>query len=91
MNCSGKVTHFITLVERYLQPASRNSAATDGEVHGRVFGMAIFGRTANKSLLARQQKQFVMNHLPPALEAGKYTIRGASPTWPPGRSKRPKD
>jgi len=26
---------------------------------------------------------FRKNHLHPALEAGKYTIRGASPTWPP--------
>jgi hypothetical protein len=30
MNCSGKVTHFVTLVERYLPPASRNSGQPMG-------------------------------------------------------------
>jgi hypothetical protein len=47
MNCSGKVTHFVTLVERYLRPASRNPAATDREIYGHVSGRTISGMGAN--------------------------------------------
>ena len=68
MHCSGKVTHFVTLVEQYLPPASRNPAATDGEVHGRAFGRAISGMTANKTLLARQRGRSLRTTFPRPLK-----------------------
>ena len=83
MNCSGKVTHFVTLVERYLPPASRNPAPTDGELHGRAFGRAISGGTANKTLLA-STRPLVTNRLHSALEAGSAPFAVHPPLGRPG-------
>ena len=84
MNCSGKVTHFVTLVERYLPSASRNPAATDGEDHGRAFGRTISGRTANKTLLARERGRSLRTTFTRLLKQGSTPFAVHPPLGRPG-------
>jgi len=64
--------------------SSGTSFATDGKVHGRAFGRAISGRTANRTLLARQRGRSLRTTFPRPLKQGSTPFGVHSPLGRPG-------
>ena len=64
--------------------SSGTSFATDGKVHGRAFGRAISGRTANKILLARQRGRSLQTTFPRPLKQRSAPFAVHPPLGCPG-------